>query len=448
MTNNAFKIGSAVREITPAFPAWLDGYAARTRPSDAVSQPISIGCLSVSDGEKTVLIFTCDLLGIEAHNCATLYQEISTSTGINYPDILISCSHTHFAPNINTIVLYSPELGLIPPDERFVADFHRKLLEVAQESLRNQQPVELETVRVNVPSVLFNRRTITRQKNVVTNFRYPKNADDFEFSPTDTELTVLRFVNERGVQAVLANFGCHPVTGEDNMYAVSADYPFYFRKYLSEAYHCPVFFTLGAAGDAVPRRRGGNSRQLIGSILANSVQLAESMFTRDVPDLQSGFFTVPVKTIVATDAKKTATEFVATRQAFLPLFQNQANYPEEAFRAGQQTFIDALIRSHRVLLYPENQFEIKIQTLKIGSSLFAAFPFEVLSEISLKLKAEIPGFVLSSCSGGYQGYLPLAYEYARGGYEATENSTHFEIGVADRLLAEMRRRFVAANVSS
>jgi len=448
MKNDALKIGCAVREITPNYPVWQDGYASRSQPSDAVSEPISIGCLSLATASKTVLIFTCDLLGIETQNCAMLYQEISAATGIGYPDIFICCSHTHFTPNLNPIMLYSPELGLVPPDERFVADFHTKMREAAAESLRNQQAVRLETVRIEVPSVLFNRRTLTREEKVITNFLYPENAADYKFNPTDSELTVLRFVNDLGVQAVLANFGCHPVTGGDNHYAISADYPFYFRRYLSEAWHCPVFFTLGAAGDTVPRLRGGNSRwrgvnsrQLIGQSLANPVLLAERMFAKESPELQTDFFTLPVKTIIATDANQTTTELEAARQAFLPLFQSPPESPDDAFRTAQQTFINALIRAHRARLYPENQFEIKIQTLKIGHTLLAAFPFEVLSEISLQLKAEIPGFVLSSCSGGYQGYLPLAYEYARGGYEATENSTHFEIGAADRLLAEMRRRF-------
>lgn len=443
MENNTFKIGCAVRDITPVFPVYQDGYAARTRQSDAVSEPISIGCLSITHNKQTVLILTCDLLGIESQNCEIIYRKIQSATGIGFPQIMICCSHTHFAPTINTSVLHSPELGLVPPDERFVADFHVKIVEAAQESLRNQQSVEMETLRVNVPSVLFNRRTVTREKKVVTNFLYPENAEDYEISPTDDELTVLRFVNERGVQALLANFGCHPVTGGENHFAVSADYPFYFRKYLSEALNCPVFFTLGAAGDAVPRRRRGNSRELVGRVLANSVLLGEPLFTKVLPDLTTDFFTVPVKTIVATDAGKIASELEQHRQAFLPLFQAQTDSPGDTFQEKQQAFIETLIRSHRTELYPENKFEIKLQTYKIGDVLLTAFPFEVLSEISLTLKKEIPGFVLTSCSGGYQGYLPLAYEYERGGYEASEKSTHFEIGTADRLVTEMRQRFAA-----
>ena len=66
--------------------------------------------------------------------------------------------------------------------------------------------------------------------------------------------------------------------------------------------------------------------------------------------------------------------------------------------------------------------------------MLVALPFEVLSEISLRMKERFPNSVLVSCAGGYQGYLPLEHEYPRGGYEASERSTHFEPGTADRVL--------------
>jgi len=64
-------------------------------------------------------------------------------------------------------------------------------------------------------------------------------------------------------------------------------------------------------------------------------------------------------------------------------------------------------------------------------------PFEVLSEISLRLKAAFSQTVLVSIANGYEGYLPFAYEYDRGGYEATADSTHFEPGTADRLVEKV-----------
>ena len=39
-----------------------------------------------------------------------------------------------------------------------------------------------------------------------------------------------------------------------------------------------------------------------------------------------------------------------------------------------------------------------------------------------------------SCAGGYQGYLPLAADHLRGGYETDEIPAHFAPDTGDRLL--------------
>ncbi|NKB70973.1 MAG: hypothetical protein GKR89_28205 [Candidatus Latescibacteria bacterium] len=52
----------------------------------------------------------------------------------------------------------------------------------------------------------------------------------------------------------------------------------------------------------------------------------------------------------------------------------------------------------------------------------------------MQMKVRFPHSVMVTCCGGYQGYLPLTYEYDRGGYEATESSTHFAPGTGDRIL--------------
>jgi len=434
------QFGTALREITPPYPAWLHGYADRDRPSDGVLEPTYLGCLAISNGGETALILTADMIGIQAHICQRLYGLLERATGIGYPHLLLSCSHTHFAPALHVHRYASPHVGLVDADPRFVADFEAKLVEAAQESLRNMQPGRLEGVRLAAPQVSFNRRTIKADGSVQTNFRYPLNPEAYTFSPTDTELTVLRMRNAQGIGAVLCNFGCHPVTGgpsrEGDHYRVSSDYPFYVRQVIATAYACPVFFTLGAAGDAVPMDRYGDSRQRIGSILGNSALLAERRYAADEStDIRAEAITVAVDTIMETDPDLVEAEYEEARDGFLALFDDpDADREGEAYRTASASFQEkgnALFRSR---LYPDNRYAIPVQFLKIGGTTLVGLPFEVLSEFSLRMKARFPHSVLVSCCGGYQGYLPFAYEYERGGYEASARSTHFVPGTADRLL--------------
>ena len=69
--------------------------------------------------------------------------------------------------------------------------------------------------------------------------------------------------------------------------------------------------------------------------------------------------------------------------------------------------------------YPEDRFPLPLRLLRLGSKVLVGMPFEVLTEIGLRLKRACPNAELISITGGYEGYLPLAKEYRRGGYEAT-----------------------------
>jgi hypothetical protein len=46
---------------------------------------------------------------------------------------------------------------------------------------------------------------------------------------------------------------------------------------------------------------------------------------------------------------------------------------------------------------------------------------------------------MASCAAGYQGYLPLAGEQGRGGYELGDSTNHFAPDTGDRLLAAALR---------
>ncbi|MCZ6634043.1 MAG: neutral/alkaline non-lysosomal ceramidase N-terminal domain-containing protein [bacterium] len=432
---DALNFGTAVRDITPAHPVWAHGYANRTRRSSGVLERLSLGCLAVSNGEARVLIFALDMIGVKTDVCEDLYALLEKETGVGYPHILISGSHTHFASALHGTTLSDPEVGFVDPEPDYVDEVKVKLVEAAHEALGTLRPMRLETARIQVPQVVFNRRTVRKSDGMVEmNLLYPEDVSPYTFSPVDSELTVHRMVDENGVQAVLANFGCHPVTGcspDEDTYRFSADYPYYMRQTIAEAWHCPVFFTLGAAGDAVPMNRKGDSRERIGSILGHAAVLAERTFQVDPSlDLGADSVTLDVETIVQTPPATAEAEYEDARRVVLSAQEKKG----DTYREQVNTFRKKMMVCSRARLYPENKAEIKVQFVRVGSTVFVGLGFEVLAEASLKMKARFPNSVLVSCCGGYQGYLPLAYEYDRGGYEATESSTHFVPGTADRVL--------------
>lgn len=433
------QFGAAVRDITPRYPVWLPGYASRDHKSTGVAGPIQIGALAVSDGKDKAVIVACDLIGLKLSTCAAARGKIAARTGLSADRIMIACSHTHFAPTIETGASMSAKIGFTEPDPRFAEDFNAKTLEVVEDSLRALAPARLLTARVRVPALLFNRRTVKKDGKVENNYVYPDHPEDYVFGPCDDELTILKVMGDDGVRAVLLNFGCHPVTGGEvqdrDHYRISADYPGYVREVIAREYGCPVFFTLGAAGDTVPVKRYGPSRRQIGEALGNTVLLAEKMFVEAKPEFRADSVTVPLKTLVALDPEKARREFEAARAASMDkVLETTSDSKKNADLAMSDPYAKALTWYRRSQLYPENRQDISLQCLKLGPLALVAFPFEVVCEISRRLKTACPNAALVSCANGYQGYLPLAEDFARGGYEADPMECHFQENAGDLLL--------------
>ncbi len=419
------QFGAAIRDITPIQPVMLHGYAARTRKSCGVSEPLRLGALAVSDGSTTLLFITIDTTGIHSSEATALAVAAEEATGVRRSNVIVAASHTHFAPQMSLGVFTSPEIGMYRPESSVTTRITNAAVSAAKESVAALTDVTVEQLRVDVPAVAFNRRTIRADGSVETNFRYPERPERFTFAPVDAELTALRFTTPAGTGALLVNFGCHPVAGgydqEASFYRVSSDYVYYLRRVVEEAWGLPVFFTLGAAGDVVPRDRYRESRRRIGRILGESIVLADRMFTPVEGEVFSRFFEMPVDTILSFHPAEAKTDYEREREASL------------ARREATPGFADALLGRFRSELYPENRFAVPVQLARVGPISFAALPFEVLSEFARRLKTDVPRSVLVSCAGGYQGYLPFEYEYARGGYEASDRSTHFAPGTADAL---------------
>lgn len=461
------QFGTAVRDITPSRPIWLAGYGNRYHKSTGVLEPLSIGCIALKTDNKTILIITCDLLGINDNFCKELYQLINEKTGVGFPDILISCSHTHFAGITGRYKIGAPEasspdytaptpveqteyaklenVGFVPPDSAFIADIKTKILEIAEESIGSLRPGTIDTAKVNVEQIAYNRRTRTPDDKVVTNVLYPEDPENFSFRPFDPELTIMRLSTEEGIQAVLVNYGCHPVTGGTDSvadhYMISSDYPFYVRQIIEQEYHCPVFFTLGAAGDTVPINRFGNSRKQIGNIIGNSVLMAERIYQPvKLQEINTDAIELEVETIVRT-SDSAEEDYNQARQKIVELLQNTDNdLGSSEYNKAYNEFNKTAHLAERHSLYPDNRHTVKIQFCKIGDLVIIGIPFEVMSEISLKIKEQFPTCFIVSIGGGYQGYLPLEHEFSRGGYEADESSSHFKEDTADRMVVAITEK--------
>lgn len=413
------RLGIAKRLTLPDRNSMLRGYGFRKELSHGIEDPVELGVMALSEGEgkETVLIITADMAGINVRECGFIYELISKKFGIPAERVWISSSHTHFAPGFESFFINHKDgelaYGEHPEDSVYRSLWQSRLTDAAEAALNSMEECVLEHVQVDVPGIMFNRRTIKKSDGLIQqSYTYPDNADELIFQEYDSTVSAWRFVTAHGPKAMLMSVGCHPVTGGKDAYCVSGDYPWFFKQKAEELFGCPAFFMLGAAGDTVPRLRGEgtqkkadkvSSRRMIGDILAMTLRQNDLLFRKD--DKQS----------------------VAMKVVELPVRRVE---PGDC-GISEADPLELMLLEKR---FPEKEFNMPLRFLRLGDKVLCGMPFEVLSAISLELKKANPEAVLISVTGGYDGYLPLQKEFARKGYECSFGATHVAAGTGDAAL--------------
>ncbi len=97
---NTIKIGFADAIITPTSinGMFLDGYGHRVSPAEGVRDDIHAKVMALSDGRRTHLLFTLDLIGLNPRLYTLVSSQISDLTGVPVSHISLVSIHTHAAP--------------------------------------------------------------------------------------------------------------------------------------------------------------------------------------------------------------------------------------------------------------------------------------------------------------------------------------------------------------
>lgn len=428
----SINFGCATVDITPDYPVYLCGYGSRNALTSKVSDKLEAGVMIFEGNGKKTMHITLDNTGISSCNCTRLRSDFAKTTGFPPENIIISCSHTHFASGIAPYYVTASkgqlEVGLYPADEKYYTLILDKITAAIKDAEANMEQVTVEEAEPQLPQLLFNRRTIVKATGMVeTNYLYPHKPDDFEFQYADPSLMVWRFRTQDGkIKAILGRFSAHPVTGGgDDGYAISADYPGYFKKYIREYFGCPGFFMLGTNGDAVPLQRRDPSRDDIGNTMARAIRMAERTFKK-ADDFQVGITKVPINLkLFCTTNRATADEELNQRLDAVRKANKDYDY--------DHGLLAAVYKHEFVKMYPSDDVTLEMNVVRLGSKILVFLPFEVLTEIGTKIKEACPNAFVISISNGYDGYMPLEKEYSRGGYEA-ELGPRFHHSAGDEIV--------------
>ncbi len=246
---------TGTRLLTPTSAAPLAGYVARTGSYRGVHDPLEANALLLARAERRVLFVSVDLL-YAGPELTTLVETAAGRHGIPREAVVVTASHTHFAPATDA---GKPRFGVV--DAAYLA-LARAALEALVDEVCTRSPVpcaiEWVASRTNLN---VNRRsrwplpTWTRRgpRMGPSTIFWPNRA-----APVDDHIDVVRLRGSDGrLLAVAWKFACHPVAFPDRL-TVSAEFPGEVREAIraSTGTRMPVLFWQGFAGDVRPALRG------------------------------------------------------------------------------------------------------------------------------------------------------------------------------------------------
>ena len=273
----ALEAGAAKVEITPPLGTPLNGYGDRVgRGCTSVHDPIWARCLYLSDGVTSLFLVTSDLCMI-SRELRQRVLELAPSE-VKPENIILTATHTHSGSGamIRTLIFRAVSGRFVP-----------EVLEQTAQGFANAMRAAYDARK---PASLG--YGTGEQNDLSTNRRYDN-------GPRDPQIGVIRVDDRDGVpMAIVTNFAAHPTTvSDDDLYAVSADYPGYYYTHLEKLAgpHCLAMFMNGAEGNQRPANPENKSKwgrtESIGRILAERAKAIADMIACEDPKLHVGYAT-------------------------------------------------------------------------------------------------------------------------------------------------------------
>jgi hypothetical protein len=417
----AIRAGAARIDITPDGPAWMSGYAARTRPSEGVLQRLWAKALALDDGRGGLAILVAtDLIGLPRALTDRVAAEAARKYKLDRSQIVFNSTHTHTGPAVdgNLDVMVPEEAAERQKIRAYTDTLAGKLLGVIGASMADLAPARLDFGYTEA-RFAANRRQFT-SKGVVIGV-----APD---GPVDHRVPVLRVVAPNGqVRAILFGYACHTTTLTAEFMQLSGDYAGFATAALESGFpgsHALFFMLCG--GDQNPNPR---SRLDLAEAHGHALAAAVSKLARGPMP--------PVGGRLRTVFTMTRLPFAAhTREQFEKEAQEK-----DIFRARRARKMLALYderREPRTLDYP-----VQVVRFQKGFTL-VALGGEVVIDYVKRITAQYPAerLMVAGYSNDVACYIPSARVLAEGGYEAEGSMVYY--GQPGPFTSEVESRIIEA----
>lgn len=428
-------VGAATVNITPDKPVALQGQF-HLRIAQAADNPITATALALEtrNGDRVAdqaIFISCDLSGITGDLQQRLRDRLrETLTGFDVRKLVLTATHTHTAPVLDTTWYDIPKEGVIQPGE-YLQFLVERLSEAAGEAYKRLKPGGVSW-GLGYAVIGHNRRSVYADGSAVMyGATHRPDFQNFE-SGEDHGLEMLFFWDRQGQPiAVAINVAC-PSQEVESRNTLNADFWHDVREQLCARHQglCVLGWP-GACGDQSPHLmyrkaaeermrtlRGLSPTQEIARRIVREVEDVLELTRRDIrtdaPLLHR------VEDIALPKRKVTEQEAAAARQQVESLAAKKPPGPGDyARRVWHQNVVD---RYESQAAKPHETIEV--HAIRLGEVAIITNPFELFLDYGLRIKARSKAqqtFVLQLTTPS-AGYLPTQKAVAGGGYSAVIES--------------------------
>ncbi|MGN6628223.1 MAG: hypothetical protein ACTHLN_16510 [Tepidisphaeraceae bacterium] len=450
-------------------------------PNAQIGDRLFARALVLADDTTTYVLVTMDVTAIGARAISDgalpdvsesflpeLRKRIEAELGLSGSHVTVNASHTH-------------PLGRMLCDDGQQIE---RTFDAVRRAWQTMTPVRIGS-GVGIENTISMNRTLRLKDGRHWTIRHanpcPNDAEVEAVGPVDPQVGVIRVDRLDGTPlAVVYNFACHRLFGHPDG-RITANFPGVASRLIESSLGNDVtaLFIQGAAGDVIDVgfKNFTEPREIESFGLRLGLSVLETHRKIQPGDADLRFASVAVEFPRRTDLAQRIEELqnrqdqlVASLRscslnfdAFLPLWlghqlrpQTPSDYAHRYLRDQQaerdtRAQMDDFVRGH-VEKYRQNirameelsrvveniatlrkhadlnaaagtaGVAAELQAVRIGECAIVAAPLEVLTEVSLSIKAAspCPQTWIAGFSNGYLHYGPPAEAYARGGYEVNE----------------------------
>lgn len=400
-TNDTLMLGVSRRDITPEIGALLMGYNPHT-VSNKINDKLNTTAFVFKYGTTKVALVSITVCLISDTICNELRQKISEITDIPFENIMLSATHTHSGPITTDMV------GWGEPDLKYLEEnFYPNVINSVKEANEKLTFVEMG-YSIGNSYVGINRRELNDKNEIA--------FGQCEWGAFNPKMTVISFKDcDQNIIANIIHYGCHATAAGNNL-EISRDWPGVMTDILERESGAITAFFNGPEGDVGPRLSNGHTvgqKNIQHAMDLGAVAGYDAVrIFKQINHYYNPVLTVSSRLLELKLSPRVSYEYAKEQYE---LFKNETIN----IRAQSRDYYEKIIKSYENG-YKEKEYTYIPQTaFKLGDIAFAGFPYELFSEIGMRInKMSSIGHVMSiACTNGTLSYFPTEEQLCRGGYE-------------------------------